>query len=325
MTMNTCPVCNDRSHSSGAVRDHAWKAHRACHHCGTQLDDKETLYTHWLAVHGDELPRKDRKMAESEIGSLTFADRLTHQGPVTALGGLRRRTVLLAGGTVISGGTAALGGIFNRSSGRDNNGTSDAESTGQTGTVATAPIPSAPDEYRYATMGSADTDATVTYFGSWKCPYCARFSTDFLSTLVTEYIESGKIALKFRNLSYINGKAFLGPDAPAAGRAGLAVWNNDPDSYWAYHEYVLQNQPPESKTWGTADTLVSFGREAGVDDPSVIRTAIQEKQYEEALRATSQAAAQAGINGTPTLLIDGTTVSPFKEDRTRQLIEDAIA
>lgn len=325
MTTNTCPLCQEQSSSSGILREHAWTAHGACHHCGEEFDDKETLYVHWLAVHDDVLSRRDRKRAESEVGSLTFGDRLAHQGPRAAVGGLQRRTVLLAGGTAIAGGAATVSGVFGESFGAENDRTSDAASTGQTGAVATAPIPSAPGEYRYATMGAADTDLTVTYFGSWKCPYCAEFSTGFLSTLVPEYIDSGKITLKFRNLTYINGKPFLGSDAPAAGRAGLAVWMNDPGSYWAYHEYVLQNQPPESKAWATAETLVSFAREVGVDDPSVIRTAIQEKQYEDALQSTTQAATEAGVEGTPTLLIDGTTVSPFDKDRTRQLIEDGIS
>lgn len=174
-------------------------------------------------------------------------------------------------------------------------------------------------------MGTGNADATVTYFGSWKCPYCAQFSTGFLSTLVTDYVKPGQIALKFRNLAYIGGKPFLGPDAPAAARAGLAVWNDDPESYWPYHEYVFRNQPPESKRWATADTLTSFAQEAGVTDPSVVRTAIQENKYEDALRATSDAVADAGVSGTPTLLVDGTTVSPFKKDRTRRLIEETIA
>jgi protein-disulfide isomerase len=325
MSVNTCPLCGERSGSSSALRDHTWRAHSACHHCGEQFDDKETLYVHWLAVHDNELSRMDHKQAESEVGALTFGDRLAHQGPSAALGGLRRRRVLLAGGTAIAGGVAALGGVFGGSSDTNNDGTRGGESNGQTGAVAAAPILSNPDEYRYPTMGTADTDVTVTYFGSWKCPYCAQFSTGFLSTLVTEYVESEKITLEFRNLAYIDGKPFLGSDAPAAGHAGLAVWQTDPESYWAYHEYVLENQPPESKAWATADKLVSFARKAGVNEPSVVRTAVQEERYEEELRATTEAAEQAGVDGTPTLLIDGTTVSPFEEKQTRQRIEDAIA
>ena len=318
MTELECPVCGDKYGATGAVRDHAWDTHGACHYCGDSFDDEETLYVHWLAVHDDELSRTDRNRAQSEVDALSVGDRLVHQGPAAALGSISRRNILLGGGVAFAGGAAAVSGVFG---GSDGNTGDDS----QTGAVASASVPASPDESRYAVMGTADAAVTVTYFGSWKCPYCADFSTGFLSTLVRDYVEPGKITLKFRDLAYINGKRFLGPDAPAAGRAGLAVWNADPDSYWAYHEYVFQNQPPESKQWATADTLASFAENAGVANPSAVRTAVQEQTYEDALRATTEAAATAGVQGTPTLVIDGTTVSPFKEEKTRRLIEEAIA
>lgn len=152
----------------------------------------------------------------------------------------------------------------------------------------------------------------------------AQFSTEMLSQLVTDYVEPGTIALEFRNLAYIGGDPFLGPDAPAAGQAGLAVWNTDPASYWTFHEYVFRNQPPESDQWATAERLVEFAQAAGVSETASIRTAIQENQYDDALRATDRAASDTGVDATPTLLIDGTTVNPLgNEERTRQLIEDA--
>lgn len=228
--------------------------------------------------------------------------------------GFSRRRVLVAGGSSL---TTVLAGCSGSSNGDD--------STDTGGSVASVPLPPSPSEYRYAVMGTGDADLTVTYFGSWKCPYCAQFSSGFLGQLAEDYVGPGKIAIEFRNMAYINGQPFLGPDAPAAGRAGLAVWNNDPPSYWAYHEHVLQNQPPEDEQWATADELVSFAEAAGVSDPSVIRTAIDQQKYGDPLHATGDAAAEAGVEGAPTLVIDGTTINPLgNEKQTRQLIQDAL-
>ena len=324
MPSNICPICDEKFSASGTARDHAWNEHGACHYCGEQFGDEEALYTHWLTSHPDELSRIDRKRAESTVDSSTFTNRLSNQGVGAAVSGLRRRTFLLAGAAVV-GGAGVVGTTLNGNGNSPSNGNRNSGPSSETGTIGSAPVPSSPGDYRYAVTGTGDADATVTYFGSWKCPYCAQFSTGFLSTLVTDYVGPGKITLEFRNLTFIDGEPFLGPDAPAAARAGLAVWNDDSESYWPYHEYVFRNQPPESKRWATADKLTSFAQEAGVTDPSVIRTATRENKYEDTLRATSDAAAEAGVRGTPTLLVDGTTVSPFEEDRTRQLIEETIA
>lgn len=281
------------------------------------------MYKHWLVGHPDDLSRVDYKRADATIDSLTFTERLSEDGVSAAVGGLTRRQLLPAGGGTATAALVVGGTVLTDNTGAESDGSTN--STGETGAVATASIPDSPKGFRYAVMGSADAEVTVTYFGSWKCPYCAQFSTGMLLQLVTDYVEPGTIALEFRDLAYIGGEPFLGPDAPAAGQAGLAVWNAEPASYWAFHEYVFQNQPPEREQWATAERLVQFARSAGVSETDAVRTAIQETQYTDALRATAKAAENNGVTSTPTLLIDGTTINPLgNEDRTRQLIEDAV-
>ncbi|ESP87259.1 DsbA family protein [Candidatus Halobonum tyrrellensis] len=329
MPSPSCPVCDERFDSPGAAQSHAWDAHSACHHCGQQFEsgDETDLYRHWLTAHDEELTRIERKRAESAVGSPTFSDRLSNGGVGAAVGGLSRRSLLVGGGTVAVAGLA-LGGVALTDGASNDDGDGDGGGSASSvpdGPVATAQVPSAPGDRRYATMGSDDAAVNVTYFGNWKCPYCADFSTGFLADLVTDYVATGDVSLTYRNLTYVNGGPFLGSDTPAAARAGLAVWNEDPESYWRYHEYVMANQPPESDQWATADRLVEFATRAEVSDPSVVRTAVEENRYEEALRATTAAANEAGVSGTPTLVVGGRTVSPFQEDQTRSVIESAVS
>lgn len=317
--MARCPICGDGFDTASAVREHAWTAHTACHYCGDRFDDDRGRYVHWLVVHDDELSRLERKQAETAVDTVTLRDRLAHHGirGVVSDPVLRRRAVLGGSALVLAGG---IGGIALM----DSQITDGSHADGPAQSVATAPIPASPSQYRYAVMGPADADLTITYFGSWKCPYCAQFSTGFLTTLVREYVRPGKIAIKFRDLAFFNGEPFLGPDAPAAGHAGLAVWHTDPQTYWTYHEYVMAHQPPERKQWATPERLATFARRAGVSDPGAIRNAVKNQRYTDALRATSDAATRAGVNGTPALFIDGTMVSPFDRDKTHRLIETAL-
>ncbi|MFB6107949.1 MAG: DsbA family protein [Haloplanus sp.] len=322
MATHICPVCGDDFTGSGALRDHAWERHRTCHYCGGRIDsdDVEALYRHWLIAHPDDVARADYKRADAAVDSLTFSDRLEAGGVGAAVSGLSRRRLLLAGGAAV--GAGLVGGAVLARDATDAGGKA---SDGPSSDVATAPVPAAPGDFRYATMGNVDATVTVTYYGNWKCPYCAQFSTGFLSQLVADYVAPGDVLFQFRNLAFVGGKPFLGADAPAAGRAGLAVWHTDPESYWRYHEYVFRHQLSESKQWASADRLVKFARAAGVSNPGAVRTAVEGNEYEDALRATTAAANDVGVSGTPTLVVDGTTVSPFKTERTRRLIEDAIS
>jgi hypothetical protein len=99
MTDHVCPVCNADFVSESSLEEHCWDAHGACHYCGTEFDNQDTLHTHWLAVHEDSLSKKARARAISEVGELTFRDRLEQQGPASAVtnASLSRRQVLLGG------------------------------------------------------------------------------------------------------------------------------------------------------------------------------------------------------------------------------------
>lgn len=66
-----CPVCGDAFTGEKGVRDHTWDAHDACHHCGTTVEDRDALYSHWLEDHPDALAEADRKRAENRVGERT--------------------------------------------------------------------------------------------------------------------------------------------------------------------------------------------------------------------------------------------------------------
>lgn len=67
----TCPVCGDEFTETTAVRDHAWDAHGVCHHCGTEVGDRDSLYVHWLENHESDLSAESRKRAQNTVGERT--------------------------------------------------------------------------------------------------------------------------------------------------------------------------------------------------------------------------------------------------------------
>lgn len=194
--------------------------------------------------------------------------------------------------------------------------------------AANAPIPDNPGERTYETMGTGGKP--ITYFGNWKCPYCAEFAVGSsnvlsLSTIVTEYVEPGDVQLTYRSLAYgPEGDPFLGEDAPRATRAGLSVWAREPASYWPYHEYVMANQPSEEETWATTDRLVSFAEEANVQATQGLREDIENGRFEDAARASTQAFQDAGAEGTPNLVIGDGVYNPFEPEKTRSALDEYV-
>lgn len=187
-----------------------------------------------------------------------------------------------------------------------------------------APIPENPSQFEYATLGTEDATVNLLYFGNWKCPHCASFSTGFFHDIVEDYVIPGDVLVQFLDFVYIDGEPFLGPDAPRAGRAGLSVWHNDPESYWDYHEFLLANQP-SSRQWATTDTLVDFMEKAGVSQLDTIRSEVDGgTAYENHLQRVDAVASEIGVTATPMLYINGEVVSAQDEEAVRNSIEDAL-
>ncbi len=224
-----------------------------------------------------------------------------------------RRKALALGGAALAGTAGCLG------LGSGGGGGPTPTEADLSGPVVSAPIPENTDDYTYAVMGSADAPVTATYVGNWKCPFCADFSTGNLPGLVEDYVATGDVLFEYRALS-----SFLGEDAFRAGRAGLAVWNVDPERYWAFHEYVMANQPPEGQNWATVDRLSGMANAASVSDTETVRSALENGDYEGPVSETTNYASANGIRSTPTLVVDGRTVNPLQEQPTRNLIEGAI-
>jgi len=198
-----------------------------------------------------------------------------------------------------------------------------------TNAVASASIPARPGTHAYATMGSNDAPVTATLYGNWKCPYTRDFVTGQLDDFVTAYVEPGALAIEFRAVAYhpTTGKPYLGPDAPRATEAGLAVWNAAPGSFWSYFAAVFANQPSEHDQWATTDRLVAFMRAADVAHRRQIRRRLQTDAYAAAVAATTTRAKRLGVTTVPRLVVDGEhlapTVDPAYAARRLERIVDA--
>lgn len=240
------------------------------------------------------------------------------------------------GGTETAGQGGTAGGTESDSdsdSGTDSGSGSDGDSSAQypakepSGALLDVEIPSNPDQYEYPTMGPDDAPVTVQFFGSYKCPYTREFALTFLNDLVESYVRSGDIQIRYRNVTFRNGEPFLGPDAPKAARAGLAVWENDPEHYWPYFATLFQSQPPERNAWGTTAQLQKFANAAGVTREArrAIATAIENNRYTSRIQASVDAAEQNGVNTVPRVVVDGETLSPNLEpESVVEAIEQAV-
>jgi protein-disulfide isomerase len=151
-------------------------------------------------------------------------------------------------------------------------------------------------------VGDANAPVTITEYGDFQCPVCARLHQAWGPTL-DQLIQSGQVKFEFVGLAYLDqGTTESLRSAAAATCAG------DAGQFLPYHDTLYNQQSPtENSGFLTNQRLVAFGRDAGITDNTFTRC-VDSGRFEGWVRKNTDAASSSGVRGTPTVLIDGKVV-----------------
>jgi len=151
-------------------------------------------------------------------------------------------------------------------------------------------------------LGSESAPVTIVEFGDYQCEACYHWFHNTRSTIIDNYIETGKAKLVFIDL------AFLGRDSPIAAQASYCA--EDQEKYWEYHVmlYTFQNGPPDSG-WADRDRLNSFAFSLNMNTDE-FNDCMDSSKYKIRVKANYDEAVKNDARSTPTFIIiaqDGTT------------------
>lgn len=142
-------------------------------------------------------------------------------------------------------------------------------------------------------MGSLDAPVTIIEFSDFRCPYCGRFATDTLESLLETY--GDYIYFVYRDF------AILGPESVNAAIASECA--DDQEQFWAYHDLLFANQSDLNRA-----TYINLAGELNLDLETFTGCIDNETHLEE-VQADSSTVQQLGSTGTPTFFINGRFVS----------------
>jgi len=150
-------------------------------------------------------------------------------------------------------------------------------------------------------LGLESAPITIVKFGDYQCEACYHWFHNTRSTLIDNYIETGKAKLVFVDLP------FLGRDSPKAAQASYCA--EDQGKYWEYHTtlYNFQDGPPDSG-WADRDRLNSFAFSLDMDIDE-FNECMDSSKYVQRVKANYNEAVKNDAQSTPTFIIisqDGT-------------------
>ena len=137
--------------------------------------------------------------------------------------------------------------------------------------------------------GSVDAPVTMTVFSDFQCPYCSRL-LPFLDEVLAK--NPGKVRVVFKQFPLRMHNMAL----PAA-LASLAA--REQGKFWPMHDKLFANSSQLSE-----EKIVALAKEAGLDLARFDKDRAAQKLRDEVVRDQGLGQ-QAGVQGTPTVFING--------------------
>ena len=141
-------------------------------------------------------------------------------------------------------------------------------------------------------MGDAKAQVAIVEFADYQCPYCIRHATQVLPSLVSDYVNTGKVRYFFKDLpvEFVHSQAFK--EAEAARCAG------EQGKYWEMHNRLfLANQPS-----GVVNELPAYALALNLDLARFQRC-LDNGTSAAQIRKDIQDAKQYRVQGTPTFFV----------------------
>ncbi len=178
--------------------------------------------------------------------------------------------------------------------------------------------PSGVEDYTVS-VGQADAPHTITLYEDPQCPICKAFE-DRVSGPLADAVEAGDVRVDYRIVSFLD-QASDNEYSSRAANALMAVQDvAGPDAFAAMHKTLYENQPEEGSAGPEDGQLVNWAVEAGALEAKV-RPLIEGGTFDQYVVNATDQMSQNGVNGTPTVLIDGDSTGDSPADAVKAVLD----
>jgi protein-disulfide isomerase len=179
--------------------------------------------------------------------------------------------------------------------------------TSRTSTSASAAVPpNTVDGGTVVVVGSADAPVTVDLYEDFQCPNCKAFEDAAGSTLA-QLVAAGTVQVHHHGMAFLDTHANDNYSTRALNAAAVVVGAAGTDAFQTFSDLLFANQPDESGSGLTDDQLIAYAAQAGAGGAEVEQQ-IRDLHYGDWVTTVTDQASKNGVTGTPTVLVDGTTL-----------------
>ena len=152
-------------------------------------------------------------------------------------------------------------------------------------------------------VGQADAPVTVDLYEDFLCPTCKAVE-DLSGDTLAELVADGTIAIDYRPVAILDRASADAYSTRALNAAAVVADAAGVEAFVEFHGLLFANQPAEGGPGLSDDELIDLAGQAGASGPEV-ETGIRDLVYEEWTKKVTDEASKEGLQGTPTIRVDG--------------------
>ena len=135
----------------------------------------------------------------------------------------------------------------------------------------------------------------VIYFADYVCDDCARFSSEAVEPLHTEWVGKGRARLTVVDLAWHRGSVAGSAAAWCAAEQG---------KFWPMHTLLFERQEEWKRAIDIPAELTRYAGQLGLDTAGFSRC-IAREEHDERLDKAEEVTRRVGVRGTPAFLVNG--------------------
>jgi protein-disulfide isomerase len=150
-------------------------------------------------------------------------------------------------------------------------------------------------------LSRPDAPVTLEVWSDFQCPFCGQFARTYLPRLVTDFVVRGQLRIVAHDVDFV-GRGDQNESVDAAVAASCAA---DQNRYWELHDVIFANQNGENEGAFSRARLAQMAAKTDIDVAAWDNCRADPGRATTVARTTADALA-AGIDSTPTLVLNGT-------------------
>jgi protein-disulfide isomerase len=181
------------------------------------------------------------------------------------------------------------------------------------GAVATYALPAGPDS----------APVTVSVYEDFMCPFCGQFESASRKMLQKK-VDDGTVQVRYHVLNFLDDASSTEYSTRSANALAVVLDTSGPEVAKKYHDLLFDNQPEEGSAGLSDAKLLDLAVQAGASE-SRVSAGITDRVFEQWVKNGKDQASKDGVNATPTVMVDGTTLKYTTIDELVSELEKATS